>query len=168
MTFSFGEYMVKIKKYLINRILVQLLCVGSSSPYESNRASPTGGRRPLSFKRDLMRLSLSLSRNRIISVHNATLFRVSTLSHISYASVTATCQHKHRTLYACLRYKHIPNIITVIYILQFILFYCQRCVNGVFHFLCRTTDVTIYRREGCSFNMTSWVNSSTNCIVNSH
>jgi hypothetical protein len=31
-----------------------------SSPYESNRASPTGGRRPLPFKRDLMDLSLSL------------------------------------------------------------------------------------------------------------
>jgi hypothetical protein len=35
--------------------------IGSSSPYESNRASPTGGRRPLPFKRDLMGLSLSLS-----------------------------------------------------------------------------------------------------------
>jgi hypothetical protein len=33
---------------------------GSSSPYESNRASPTGGRRPLPFKRNLMGLSLSL------------------------------------------------------------------------------------------------------------
>jgi hypothetical protein len=32
---------------------------GSSSPYEPNRASPTGGRRPLPFKRDLMGLSLS-------------------------------------------------------------------------------------------------------------
>jgi hypothetical protein len=35
--------------------------IGSSSPYESNRASPTGGRRSLLFKRDLMGLSLSLS-----------------------------------------------------------------------------------------------------------
>jgi hypothetical protein len=35
--------------------------IGSNSPYESNRASPTGGRRPLPFKRDLMGLSLSLS-----------------------------------------------------------------------------------------------------------
>jgi hypothetical protein len=35
--------------------------IESSSPYESNRASPTGGRRPLPFKRDLMGLSLSLS-----------------------------------------------------------------------------------------------------------
>jgi hypothetical protein len=35
--------------------------IGSSSPYESNRASPTEGRRPLPFKRDLMGLSLSLS-----------------------------------------------------------------------------------------------------------
>jgi hypothetical protein len=35
--------------------------IGSSSPYESNRASPTGGRRPLPFKRDLMGLSLSVS-----------------------------------------------------------------------------------------------------------
>jgi hypothetical protein len=33
---------------------------GSSSPYESNWASPTGGRRPLPFKRDLMGLSLSI------------------------------------------------------------------------------------------------------------
>jgi hypothetical protein len=33
--------------------------IGSSSPYESNRASPTIGRRPLPFKRDLMGLSLS-------------------------------------------------------------------------------------------------------------
>jgi hypothetical protein len=33
--------------------------IGSSSPYESNRASPTRGRRPLPFKRDLMGLSLS-------------------------------------------------------------------------------------------------------------
>jgi hypothetical protein len=33
--------------------------IGSSSPYESNRASPTGGRRPLPFKKDLMGLSLS-------------------------------------------------------------------------------------------------------------
>jgi hypothetical protein len=35
--------------------------IGSSSPYESNRASPTGGRRLLPFKRDLVGLSLSLS-----------------------------------------------------------------------------------------------------------
>jgi hypothetical protein len=35
--------------------------IGSSSPYESNQASPTRGRRPLPFKRDLMCLSLSLS-----------------------------------------------------------------------------------------------------------
>jgi hypothetical protein len=35
--------------------------IGSSSPYESDRASPTGSRRPLPFKRDLMGLSLSLS-----------------------------------------------------------------------------------------------------------
>jgi hypothetical protein len=35
--------------------------IGSSSPCESNRASPTGGMRPLPFKRDLMGLSLSLS-----------------------------------------------------------------------------------------------------------
>jgi hypothetical protein len=35
--------------------------IGSSSPYESNRVSPTGGRRPLPFKRDLVGLSLSLS-----------------------------------------------------------------------------------------------------------
>jgi hypothetical protein len=35
--------------------------IRSSSPYEFNRASPTGGRRPLPFKRDLMGLSLSLS-----------------------------------------------------------------------------------------------------------
>jgi hypothetical protein len=34
--------------------------IGSSSPYESNQASPTRGRRPLPFKRDLMGLSLSL------------------------------------------------------------------------------------------------------------
>jgi hypothetical protein len=34
--------------------------IESSSPCESNRASPTGGRRPLPFKRDLMGLSLSL------------------------------------------------------------------------------------------------------------
>jgi hypothetical protein len=34
--------------------------IGSSSPYESNQASPTGGRRPFPFKRDLMGLSLSL------------------------------------------------------------------------------------------------------------
>jgi hypothetical protein len=33
--------------------------IGSSSPYESNRASPTGGKRPLPYKRDLMGLSLS-------------------------------------------------------------------------------------------------------------
>jgi hypothetical protein len=40
----------------------KLQLVGSRSPlYESNRASPTGGRRPLPFKRDLMGLSLSLS-----------------------------------------------------------------------------------------------------------
>jgi hypothetical protein len=30
--------------------------IGSSSPYESNRASPTRGTRPLPFKRDLMGL----------------------------------------------------------------------------------------------------------------
>jgi hypothetical protein len=41
--------------------------MGSSSPYESNRASPTGGRRPLPFKRDLMGLSLSLSKPYILS-----------------------------------------------------------------------------------------------------
>jgi hypothetical protein len=35
--------------------------IGSTSPYESNRTSPTGGRRPLPFKRDIMGLSLSLS-----------------------------------------------------------------------------------------------------------
>jgi hypothetical protein len=35
--------------------------IGSSSPYESNPASPAGGRRPLLFKRDLMGLSLTLS-----------------------------------------------------------------------------------------------------------
>jgi hypothetical protein len=35
--------------------------IGSSSPCESNRASPTRGRRPLPFKRDLIGLSLSLS-----------------------------------------------------------------------------------------------------------
>jgi hypothetical protein len=39
----------------------KLQLIGSSSPYESNWASPTGGRRPLPFKRDLMGLSLSLS-----------------------------------------------------------------------------------------------------------
>jgi hypothetical protein len=39
----------------------KLQLIRSSSPYESNRASPTGGRRPLPFKRDLMGLSLSLS-----------------------------------------------------------------------------------------------------------
>jgi hypothetical protein len=32
--------------------------IGSSSPYESNPPSPTRGRRPLPFKRDLMGLSL--------------------------------------------------------------------------------------------------------------
>jgi hypothetical protein len=41
--------------------LAHLELIGSSSPYESNRASPTRGRRPLLFKRDLMGLSLSLS-----------------------------------------------------------------------------------------------------------
>jgi hypothetical protein len=42
--------------------------IGSSSPYESNRASPTGGRRPLPFMRDLMGLSLSyLSMSDIVS-----------------------------------------------------------------------------------------------------
>jgi hypothetical protein len=35
--------------------------IGSSSPLESNRASPTGGRRPLPFKSDLKGLSLSMS-----------------------------------------------------------------------------------------------------------
>jgi hypothetical protein len=39
--------------------------IGSSSPFESNRASPTGGRRPLPFKRDLMDLSLSLSSGKV-------------------------------------------------------------------------------------------------------
>jgi hypothetical protein len=39
--------------------MIQL--IGSSSPYESNQASPAGGRRPLPCKRDLMGLSLSLS-----------------------------------------------------------------------------------------------------------
>jgi hypothetical protein len=39
----------------------KLQLIRSSSPYECNRASPTGGRRPLHFKRDLMGLSLSLS-----------------------------------------------------------------------------------------------------------
>jgi hypothetical protein len=34
--------------------------IGSSSLCESNRASPTRGRRPLPFKRDLMGLSLSM------------------------------------------------------------------------------------------------------------
>jgi hypothetical protein len=33
--------------------------IGGSSPYESNQVSPTGGRRPLPFKKDLMGLSLS-------------------------------------------------------------------------------------------------------------
>jgi hypothetical protein len=47
---------------------------GSSSPYKSNRASPTEGRRPLHFKRDLMGLSLSLSfmvmQNGIYNLHS--------------------------------------------------------------------------------------------------
>jgi hypothetical protein len=47
---------------------------GSSSPYESNRASPTGGRRPLPFKRDLMGLSLSFIQ----------LFYVQTLYNLAY------------------------------------------------------------------------------------
>jgi hypothetical protein len=42
-------------------LLMNNSIIGSSSPYESNRASPTGGRRPLPFKRDLMGLSLSMS-----------------------------------------------------------------------------------------------------------
>jgi hypothetical protein len=40
--------------------------IGSSSPYESNRASSTGGRRPSPFKRDLVGLSLSLSLSFIV------------------------------------------------------------------------------------------------------
>jgi hypothetical protein len=43
--------------------------IGSSSPYESNRACPTGGRRPLPFKRDLMGLSLSLPLYDVGCVH---------------------------------------------------------------------------------------------------
>jgi hypothetical protein len=41
--------------------------IGSSSPYESNRASPTTGRRPLTFNKDLMVLLLSLSVCNILS-----------------------------------------------------------------------------------------------------
>jgi hypothetical protein len=48
---------------IIGRTLMEKMeeiqLIGSSSPYESNQASPTGGRRPLHFKRDLMGLSLS-------------------------------------------------------------------------------------------------------------
>jgi hypothetical protein len=50
---------------IISRTLMEKIekiqLIGSSSPYESNRASPTRGRRPLPFRRDLMGLSLSLS-----------------------------------------------------------------------------------------------------------
>jgi hypothetical protein len=53
----------------VNQIIVmtptekmeKIQLIRSSSHYESNRARPTGGRRPLPFKRDLMSLSLSLS-----------------------------------------------------------------------------------------------------------
>jgi hypothetical protein len=48
--------------------------IGSSSPYESNRASPTGGRRPLPFKRDLMGLSLSLSLHVKMSMYWGVLY----------------------------------------------------------------------------------------------
>jgi hypothetical protein len=46
--------------------LEKIQLIGSSSPYESNLASPTGGRRPLPFKRELMGLSLSLSIYKIL------------------------------------------------------------------------------------------------------
>jgi hypothetical protein len=48
---------------IIGRTLMEkvekIQLIGSSSPYESNRASPIIVRRPLPFKRDLMGLSLS-------------------------------------------------------------------------------------------------------------
>jgi hypothetical protein len=44
--------------YFTLRSILMLLC-HLRSPCEFNRASPIGGRRPLSFKRDLMGLSLS-------------------------------------------------------------------------------------------------------------
>jgi hypothetical protein len=51
--------------------------IGSSSPYESNRAIPTGGRRPFPFMRDFMGLSLSLSYAQYM--HGQ--FRLSTADH---------------------------------------------------------------------------------------
>jgi hypothetical protein len=58
---NLSSYIGKVSPVFYYKFPIIMQLIGSSSPCESNRASPIGGRKPLLFKRDLIGLSLSLS-----------------------------------------------------------------------------------------------------------